>query len=119
VRTPANQELAVAARLALPVHNLEPPHSEAIKWTLVRWVVARAYSRRSCSCRRDDRLLGLRFGAAAARALGDGQINVMVALDPPKVKTIPLTKAIETMKSVPLDCDTMQTARAMDVCLGD
>jgi hypothetical protein len=35
------------------------------------------------------------------------------------VKTIPLTKAIETMKSVPLDCDIMQPARAMDVCLGD
>ena len=66
-----------------------------------------------------DRLLGLRFGAAAIRALGEGQINVMVALDPPRVKTIPLSKAIETMKSVPLDCDTILTARALDVCLGD
>jgi hypothetical protein len=35
------------------------------------------------------------------------------------VKTIPLSKAIETMKSVPLDCDTILTARALDVCLGD
>lgn len=66
-----------------------------------------------------DRLLGLRFGAAAVRALGDGQVNVMVALDPPLVKTIPLAKAIETMKSVPLDSDTVLTARALDVCLGD
>jgi 6-phosphofructokinase 1 len=66
-----------------------------------------------------DRLLGLRFGTAAIRALADGQINVMVALDPPRVKTIPLAQAIERMKSVPLDCDTILTARSMDVCLGD
>jgi 6-phosphofructokinase 1 len=66
-----------------------------------------------------DRLLGLRFGAAAVRALAEGQINVMVALDPPTVKTIPLSKAIERMKSVPLDCDTVLTARALGVCLGD
>ncbi len=66
-----------------------------------------------------DRLLGLRFGTAAIRALADGQINVMVALDPPRVKTIPLTKAIETMKAVPLDSDVVLTARSLDICLGD
>ncbi len=66
-----------------------------------------------------DRLLGLRFGAAAVRALAEGQINVMVALDPPSVKTIPLTQAIERMKTVPLDSDVVLTARAMGVCLGD
>lgn len=66
-----------------------------------------------------DRLLGLRFGAAAVRALSEGKINVMVALDPPRMKTIPLSQAIERMKSVPLDCDSILTARALDVCLGD
>ncbi|GMU61367.1 MAG: ATP-dependent 6-phosphofructokinase [Myxococcaceae bacterium] len=66
-----------------------------------------------------DRLLGLRFGAAAVRALEQGDINVMVALDPPTVKTIPLTQAIERMKSVPLDSDTVLTARALGICLGD
>lgn len=66
-----------------------------------------------------DRALGLRFGAAAIRALADGQINVMVALAPPKVKTIPLTEAIERMKAVSLDDDMVLTARSMDVCLGD
>jgi len=66
-----------------------------------------------------DRLLGLRFGAAAIRALGEGMVNVMVALAPPTVKTIPLAEAVSHMKSVPLDCDTMLTARAMGICLGD
>ena len=66
-----------------------------------------------------DRLLGLRFGAAAVRCLAEGKINVMVALDPPTVKAIPLNQAIERMKTVPLDCDTIQTARALGVALGD
>ncbi len=66
-----------------------------------------------------DRLLGLRFGAAAVRTLAEGKVNVMVALDPPTVKTIPLTAAIERMKSVPLDSDTVLTARALGICLGD
>jgi len=66
-----------------------------------------------------DRLLGLRFGAAAVRALAEGQINVMIALDPPTVKTIPLSEAFDRMKSVPLDSDTVLTARALGICLGD
>ncbi|XXF75205.1 ATP-dependent 6-phosphofructokinase [Myxococcaceae bacterium GXIMD 01537] len=66
-----------------------------------------------------DRLIGLRFGAAAVRTLAEGQVNVMIALDPPTVKTIPLMTAIERMKSVPLDSDTVLTARALGICLGD
>ena len=37
-----------------------------------------------------DRLLALRFGAAAVRALAEGAEGVMVALDPPDVKHVPL-----------------------------
>ncbi len=66
-----------------------------------------------------DRLLGLRFGAAAVRALEEGHTGVMVALDPPVVKYVPLEEAISKMKSVPLDCDTMITARDLGVCFGD
>jgi phosphofructokinase-like protein len=66
-----------------------------------------------------DRLLGLRFGAAAIRTLLEGKINVMVALDPPIVKTIPISEVINQMKSVPLDCDSIQAARYLGVSLGD
>ena len=66
-----------------------------------------------------DRLLGLRFGAAAIRFLAQGQINTMVALDPPEMKAIPLMKGIESMKTVPLDCDTLMTARELGICFGD
>ena len=66
-----------------------------------------------------DRLLALRFGAAAVRAINEGKTNVMVALAPPTVKTVPLAEAISKMKAVPLDSDTVLTARSLGVCLGD
>jgi ATP-dependent phosphofructokinase / diphosphate-dependent phosphofructokinase len=65
-----------------------------------------------------DRLLGLRFGAAAIRCLLEGKVNVMVALDPPNVKTVPIEDAVK-MKRVPLDCDTILTARSLGVSFGD
>ncbi|MFH0903470.1 MAG: ATP-dependent 6-phosphofructokinase [Pseudomonadota bacterium] len=66
-----------------------------------------------------DRLLGLRFGAAAVRFLAEGRINVMVALDPPTVKAIPLAEGIAHMKTVPLDCDSLTTARELGISFGD
>ncbi len=66
-----------------------------------------------------DRLLALRFGAAAIRALEDGQSGVMVALDPPTVNYIPLEEATSRMKTVPVDCDSMLTARDLGICFGD
>jgi len=66
-----------------------------------------------------DRLLGLRFGAAAVRAIEQGQSGVMVALDPPSVNYVPLDEATSRMKTVPLDCDTILTARDLGICFGD
>jgi ATP-dependent phosphofructokinase / diphosphate-dependent phosphofructokinase len=66
-----------------------------------------------------DRLLGLRFGAAAVRALDEGCDGVMVALNPPTVDYVPLAEATHRRKDVPLDCDTMLTARDLGVNFGD
>ena len=66
-----------------------------------------------------DRLLSFRFGAAAIRALDEGQTNVMVGLDPPTVKYIPLVECTKKIKTVPLDCDTMLSARDLGTCFGD
>ncbi|HQZ33935.1 MAG TPA: ATP-dependent 6-phosphofructokinase [Ilumatobacteraceae bacterium] len=66
-----------------------------------------------------DRLLGLRFGAAAVRALAQGEDGIMVALDPPTVKYVPLSQVSSRQKTVPLDCDTMLTARDMAINFGD
>ncbi len=66
-----------------------------------------------------DRLTALRFGAAAVRALAAGKTGVMVALDPPRVRYVPLADATERLKTVPLDCDSVLTARELGICLGD
>ncbi len=66
-----------------------------------------------------DRLAALRFGAAAVRALADGLGGVMVALAYPNVNYVPLEQVDGRMKAVPLDGDTVQTARDLGICLGD
>ncbi len=66
-----------------------------------------------------DRLLCLRFGAAAVRGLVEGYSDVMVALDPPLVKYVPLVQVARRIKTVPLDSDTMLTARELGVSFGD
>jgi hypothetical protein len=44
---------------------------------------------------------------------------VMVAHRPPGMVPVPLAEAIDKMKTVPLDCDTILTAREVGICLGD
>ena len=66
-----------------------------------------------------DRLIALRFGAAAVRALEEGETGIMVALDPPTVRYVPLHLATRRMKSVPTDCDTILTARDLGISFGD
>jgi 6-phosphofructokinase 1 len=66
-----------------------------------------------------DRLLGTRFGAAAVRALEEGFDGVMVALNEPRVDYVPLVDAIGSMRTVPLDCDTVLAGRDIGICFGD
>jgi len=66
-----------------------------------------------------DRLLSLRFGAAAVRALAEGESGIMVALDPPTVNYVPLSQVSGRMKQVPLDCDTILTGRDLGTSFGD
>ncbi len=66
-----------------------------------------------------DRLLALRFGAAAVRAVADGRFGYMVALDPPEVTLVKMVDALRGPRGVPLDSDVIATARELGVCLGD
>jgi phosphofructokinase-like protein len=65
-----------------------------------------------------DRLMALRFGTAAVRALSEGMSDVMVALRPPSVLAVPLEEAVAGRRSVPLDGDTIATAQSLGICLG-
>jgi len=66
-----------------------------------------------------DRNLGLMFGAAAVRALAEGQNGVMVALNPPRIDYVPLKQAVAKMKSVPPNSNGIVTARALEIAFGD
>jgi 6-phosphofructokinase 1 len=66
-----------------------------------------------------DRVLALRFGAAAVRLVAEGKFGMMVALQPPRIVAVPIADAIATPRRVPLDSDTVTTARDLGVSFGD
>jgi ATP-dependent phosphofructokinase / diphosphate-dependent phosphofructokinase len=66
-----------------------------------------------------DRLLGLRFGAAAVRLVAQRQFGMMVALQPPNIVAVPIEEVLSRPKRVPLDSDVVTTAREIGVSFGD
>ncbi|MFZ5855508.1 MAG: 6-phosphofructokinase [Chloroflexota bacterium] len=66
-----------------------------------------------------DRLIALRFGAAAVRAIEAGKSGVMVVLDEPEVRYVPFSEVVGRMKKVSLNSDVMQTARDLGINFGD
>ena len=66
-----------------------------------------------------DRLIALRFGAAAVRCVAERPLGTMVALDPPEIKTVPLADAVRKLKRVRSTATPSQTARDIGISLGD
>jgi 6-phosphofructokinase 1 len=66
-----------------------------------------------------DRLLALRFGAAAVRAVADRAYGAMIGYNPPLITRVPMQEVIGKPKHVPLDSDTVLTARELGISLGD
>jgi 6-phosphofructokinase 1 len=65
-----------------------------------------------------DRQLGLGYGAGAVRALQAGQNGVMVAFVPPDIKFVPLSEAINKVRTVPVDSVFIQIAQSLGIFLG-
>jgi 6-phosphofructokinase 1 len=66
-----------------------------------------------------DRLLATRFGGAAVRAVEDGKWGHMVALQSPRIVTIPIVQVLAQPKRVDPRSDTVLTAREMGISFGD
>lgn len=66
-----------------------------------------------------DRLLSLRYGTSAVRALAEGYTNVMVALQTPNITFVPLADAVHRLRTVPLDAELIRTARDLSISFGD
>lgn len=66
-----------------------------------------------------DRLLALRFGAAAVRLVEEETFDHMVALDSSRMTAVPIADAIKNRKKVDLNSDKILTARDIGICFGD
>lgn len=66
-----------------------------------------------------DRLLALRFGAAAVRLVEGKVFDHMVALKDSMMVPVPIADAIKKRKKVDLSSDKVMTARDIGICFGD
>ncbi len=67
----------------------------------------------------EDRVLATRFGTKAMDLVINGQFGMMVASRPPDIVPVPFQEVVGKIKTVPLDHDLIQTARALGVSFGD
>lgn len=66
-----------------------------------------------------DRVLATRFGTAAVRLIRDKNWGNMVGMKNGLIVPVPLKDVAGKLKSVPLDCDVIQTARDIGISFGD
>ena len=66
-----------------------------------------------------DRVLSTRFGAAAAQLIIKKQYGCMVALVNNQVVPVPLSEVAGKLKSVPVDCEVVKTAKQIGISFGE
>lgn len=66
-----------------------------------------------------DRLLCTRFGTRAVQLAAEERFGTMVAFQPPNMVAVPIPEAIGRLRTVPLEGDFVQTARALGISFGD
>jgi phosphofructokinase-like protein len=66
-----------------------------------------------------DRVLATRFGGKAVELVRRGEFGTMVAYDPPDIVARRLDDVVGKTKTVPLDLDLLQTAKALGITFGD
>ena len=65
-----------------------------------------------------DRQLGMAYGAGAVQALAAGKNGVMVAFVPPEIKFVPLSEAINKVRTVPADSEFLKAAESLGIYCG-
>lgn len=66
-----------------------------------------------------DRALATRLGAAAAAMIREEQYGCMAAVRGDVILPVPLGEVAGKIKYVPADCDAVQCAREIGICMGD
>lgn len=65
-----------------------------------------------------DRVLGTRLGSFAVRAAAEGKFGNMVSLETPDITLVPLEKLAGIVRTVPPQCQVIQCAEDIGVCMG-
>jgi len=65
-----------------------------------------------------DRQLGIAYGAGAVRAISENKSGVMVSFSPPDITYVPLTEALNKVRTVPVESEFMKIAQSIGICLG-
>ena len=66
-----------------------------------------------------DRVLSTRFGTAAAQLIANKDYGKMVALKGTQIVGIPLSEVAGRLKTVPVDCEEIQSGRDLGISFGD
>ena len=66
-----------------------------------------------------DRIIAAQFGVKAFELVDKGEFGKMVAYRDPDIISVPLQEAVSKMKFVELTDNLVETARGIDICLGD
>ena len=65
-----------------------------------------------------DRQIGLCYGAAAVRALDEGNDNTIIAFVPPEITFIPLVDALNKVRTVPAHSEFLKVAQTLGIYTG-
>jgi ATP-dependent phosphofructokinase / diphosphate-dependent phosphofructokinase len=66
-----------------------------------------------------DHQLGMAYGAGSIQVLKAGQNGVMVSFMPPDIRFVPLTDAIDRVRTVPSESEFMRIAQSLGIYLGN
>ena len=66
-----------------------------------------------------DRQLCTRYGVAAVEAVANGEVGTMIALRGGSILPVPLSQGVGRIRTVPVDGELVQSARAIGISFGD
>jgi len=123
--TPAQEDQPSVNALKAPLSPPAKGHiAEAVAATLQQLIATEIYPlvigpwARGGNPTALDQQLGMAYGAGAVQALKAGQNGVMVAFVPPDIKFVPLTEAIDKVRTVPADSEFLRLAQSLGIYLG-
>jgi len=65
-----------------------------------------------------DRILGTRFGVKAVQLIAEGKFGTMVSFCNAQIEHVPISHAVHRLRTVPTDCQLVQSAKDVQIYFG-